>query len=156
MTNGLGTEVLWVALAEKAYAEANSVGYVTTSHEGDGAYSALNGGVPTWALQAITGNSTSDKKINPSHIATAWGSGDLVVLTTGKPRSSHILGDHCYAVVDYNESSSKPYELFNPWGADGSGLVPGFNRYYGVFSAHSAFLSRNFDGQSLGHGSNEK
>ena len=35
VTNGLGTEVLWVALAEKAYAEANSVGYVTTSHEDD-------------------------------------------------------------------------------------------------------------------------
>ena len=53
--NGLGTQVLWVALAEKAYAEANSVGYVTTSHEDDGAYDALNGGYPSWALQAITG-----------------------------------------------------------------------------------------------------
>ena len=31
VANGLGTQVLWVALAEKAYAEANSVGFVTTS-----------------------------------------------------------------------------------------------------------------------------
>ena len=29
--NALGTQVLWVALAEKAYAEANSLGLVTTS-----------------------------------------------------------------------------------------------------------------------------
>jgi Calpain family cysteine protease len=156
VTNGLGTQVLWVALAEKAYAEANSVGYVTTSHKDVGGYNGLNGGDPSWALQAITGNSASDKKINPSHVATAWGSGDLVVLTTSKPRSSHILGDHCYAVVDYSASGVKPYEAFNPWGADDSGLVPGFHRYYGVFSARAAFISRNFDGQSLGHGSPEE
>jgi Calpain family cysteine protease len=153
VTNGLGTDALWVALAEKAYAEANSVGYVTTSHEGGGAYSALNGGDPSWAVRAITGNSAGDKKINPGHMATAWDSGDFVELTTGKPRSSHIIGDHCYAVVGYNGSSSKPYQLFNPWGADDSGLVPGFHRYYGLFSARAAFISRNFDGQSLGHGS---
>ena len=38
VANGLGTEVLWVALAEKAYAEANSVGYVATSDEDAGSY----------------------------------------------------------------------------------------------------------------------
>jgi hypothetical protein len=59
-------------------------------------------------------------------------------------------------MFDYNASSDKPFELFNPWGADVSGLVPGFNRYYGVFSAHAVFISHNFDGQSLGHGPLEK
>ena len=29
--NALGTQVLWVALAEKAYAVANGLGYVTTA-----------------------------------------------------------------------------------------------------------------------------
>ena len=121
-----------------------------------GTYNALNGGDPAWALQAISGNSASDKKISPIHIATAWGSGDLAVLTTGKPHNSHILGDHCYAVVDYSASSVKPFEVFNPWGADDSGLVPGFNRYYGVFAARAAFISHNFEGQSLGRGPHEE
>ena len=47
--------VLWVALAEKAYAEANGAGYVTTGTPGSDSYNALNAGNPVWALQAITG-----------------------------------------------------------------------------------------------------
>ena len=39
--NDLGTQALWVALAEKAYAEANGLGYVTTSNENQDSYNAL-------------------------------------------------------------------------------------------------------------------
>ena len=42
--NDLGTQALWVALAEKAYAEANGLGYVTTSNEYQDSYNALDGG----------------------------------------------------------------------------------------------------------------
>ena len=42
--NDLGTQVLWVALAEKAYAVANGLGYVTTSNEYQNSYNALDGG----------------------------------------------------------------------------------------------------------------
>ena len=58
--------VLWAALAEKAYAEANGAGFVTTGNEGSDSYDALNGGDPSWALQAITGKPASDFSINPS------------------------------------------------------------------------------------------
>ncbi len=75
--------VLWVALAEKAYAEANGAGFVTTSSLGSGSYAALNDGDPSWALQAITGKSASDFAINPTNIAAAWNAGELVVLATG-------------------------------------------------------------------------
>ena len=59
--------VLWVALAEKAYAEANGARIVTTSCMGSDSYASLEGRLPTqssaqaqgglacWALQAITG-----------------------------------------------------------------------------------------------------
>ena len=56
------------------------------------------------------------------------------MLTTDTPISSHIVSDHCYAVVDDNAASSKPFELFNPWGTDASGRVPGYSQYYGLFS----------------------
>jgi len=44
--------VLWVALAEKAYAQANGLNLVTTGagDEGSDSYNALNGGEPSWAL----------------------------------------------------------------------------------------------------------
>ena len=42
----MGTQTLWVALAEKAYAEANALGYVTTNGDGMDSYSAMNYGDP--------------------------------------------------------------------------------------------------------------
>jgi hypothetical protein len=152
VANDLGTQALWVALAEKAYAEANSLGYVTTGHEGQDSYGALNNGDPAWALQAITGKSASDYSINPTNIAAAWNAGNLIVLWTGNPPSSYIVGSHCYAVVGYNASSSQPFELFNPWGTDSStatpsepAWAPGYSgTIYGLFWENAAFVSQNF------------
>ena len=151
--NDLGTQALWVALAEKAYAVANGLGYVTTGHEYQDSYSALNYGDPAWALQTITGKPASEYSINPTNIATAWNSGDLIVLCTSTPASSLIVGSHCYAVVGYNASSGEPFKAFNPWGTDSSGWAPGqSNKIYGLFTANAAFLSQNFTTQSLGTG----
>jgi len=145
--------VLWVALAEKAYAQANGAGFVTTSSVGSDSYNALNGGDPSWAFRAITGKSASDYSINPGNIASAWTAGNLIVLITSNPSSPYIVGDHCYAVVGYSSSSSMPFEVFNPWGTDSSGWVPGYcNQIYGLFWAGAGFLSQNFTGQSFGTG----
>jgi Calpain family cysteine protease len=101
--------VLWVALAEKAYVQANRQGFVTTNYVGYDSYLALNGGDPSWAMQAITGKPAYDYNIDPANIAIAWNAGDLVVICTGNSTASpYILPDHCYAVVDYNPSSSVP------------------------------------------------
>ena len=151
--NALGTQALWVALAEKAYAEANGLGYVTTNNEYQDSYNALNYGDPAWALHAITGKPASDYSINPTNIASAWNSGDLIVLCTSTPTSSLIVGSHCYAVVGYNAASSLPFEEFNPWGTDSSGWAPGHSgTIYGLFWANAAFISQNFTTQSLGTG----
>ena len=117
VTNG----VLWVALAEKAYAEANGTGWVTTSYKGSDSYNALNGGDPSWALQAITGKSANDFSINPTNIAAAWNAGQLIVLGSSPNANDNLIvgdsqGTHAYAVVSYIASSSTPFELYNPWG----------------------------------------
>jgi hypothetical protein len=147
--------VLWVALAEKAYAEANGLGYVTTGSPDVDSYAALNGGAPAWALRAITGKLATDFAINPNNIAAAWGKGELIVLTTSKPVSQYIVGDHCYAVVGYNGFALMPFQLFNPWGTDSSGWAPSlFNNHkvYGLVWENATFLSQNFSGQSFGIG----
>jgi len=147
--------VLWVALAEKAYAEANGKGFVTTSSPGSDSYAALNEGYPYWALQAITGKSASDFSINPTNIASAWNAGELIVLATSNPSSSYIVPSHCYAVVGYNPSISMPFEVYNPWGTNSLGYAPGTyegHQVYGLFNAPAAFLSQNFTAQSLGTG----
>lgn len=146
--------VLWVALAEKAYAQANGKGYVTTSHLGVDSYSALDSGYPSWALQAITGKSASSFAINPTNIAAAWNAGKLIVLGTGAtPASSYIVPGHAYAVVGYNPSSSMPFQEYNPWGTDSSGWALGRpNQIYGLFRANSTFMSKNFVSQFFGIG----
>ena len=141
----------WVALAEKAYAEANSLGYVTTQQPGQNSYAALNGGDPAWALQAITGKPANDFAINPANLVTAWNNNELVVLVSSHtPVISSVVPDHCYAMVKYtppvNHSQGGhsgamgpgPYELYNPWGSN--------------FYADSLMISQNFSSQSIGAG----
>ncbi|MBV8265167.1 MAG: hypothetical protein JO252_02350, partial [Planctomycetaceae bacterium] len=96
-------DVLWVALAEKAYAQANGAGIVTTQNVGSDSYDALNEGFGSWALKAITGKPAIDyNSINPANIASAWTAGNLIVIgTSNNPSSSYIVGDHEYAVVGY-------------------------------------------------------
>jgi hypothetical protein len=144
--------VLWTALAEKAYAEANAAGFVTTSHMGRNSYAALDGGDPVWALQAITGKPARDFSIKPRNLGAAWNDGQLIVLSTSTPVSSHVVSSHSYAVVGYSASSAKPFEVYNPWGTTSSGTAQGDPSVYGLFFADGTFLARNFAWQSLGTG----
>ncbi len=148
--------VLWVALAEKAYAEANGEGFVTTSNVGSDSYNALNGGDPSWALQAMTGKTANDCSVNTTNIAGAWNAGELIVIWTGdNPVSPYIVPDHAYAVVGYNPSSNMPFEVYNPWGTDSSGWALGTyegQQVYGLFVANASFLSVDYIEQSLGTG----
>ncbi len=144
--------VLWVALAEKAYAEANGAGFVTTDDVGSDSYDAMNEGQADWALQAITGKPASYFSINPSNIAAAWNAGEFIVLATVTPASSYIVPGHAYALVGYNSSNSQPFEVYNPWGITSSGMALGNSAYYGQFYANADFLSQNFVGQYIGTG----
>jgi Calpain family cysteine protease len=147
---------LWAALAEKAFAQANG-----------SSYDALNGGDPKNALKAITGKSAVsltlpestnpffnaiDSAIDYAAIRTAWNAGEYVVLaTSSRPSSSNLVGDHAYALVSFNTSSSQPFQLYNPWGANSSGWALGkYNGHqvYGLFTANAAFIAQNFNGQS--------
>jgi hypothetical protein len=161
VTNAMGTQALWAALAEKAYVEANSLGCVVTNHEYQNDYSALDYGDPAWALQAITGKPAADYSINPTNIAAAWNQGCLIVLCTATPSSSYIVGNHCYALVDYStDYAATPFEIFNPWGATFYGATPGEPAWapgdtgsiYGLFWASAGFVSANFTVQSFGSG----
>ena len=153
--------VLWVALAEKAYVQANGDRDVTSGSIGTDSYSALNEGQPIWALQAIMGSAASSSSINPTNIGAAWNAGEPIVLTSSATHASpYIVGSpkegvHAYAVVNVNASSSMPYEVFNPWGITSSSnyMAPGTfdgHAVYGLFTANAPFISQNFSYQAFG------
>jgi hypothetical protein len=144
--------VLWVALAEKAY----GYGYVTTSNPGSDSYAGINSGNSNWAFQAITGKSSSSGSLNTANIASTWNSGGLIAIgSDNSPSSVDVVGNHAYAVVGYNPSSSQPFLVYNPWGSNSSGWALGTNngqQVYGLFNASAAFLSQNFNEQYSGLG----
>jgi hypothetical protein len=145
--------VLWVALLEKAYAEASAAGWVTTSHGNSNSYGALDGGWPSYALPALTNLSTYEHSINASAAATAFQAGDMVVLCTGdSPSSNAIVPDHCYALVAYTPASASPFKVYNPWGTDANGNAGTYNGHtvFGLFNATAAFINSNFNEDSIG------
>lgn len=150
--------VLWVGLAEKAYAQANAQGWVVTQYPRVNSYNALNGGLPSWALSAITGKSARDFDIDPANIAAALAAGKFVVLgSSSHPVNPNIVGGfdgtHAYAVVGYNPASASPFRIYNPWGTDSSGWALGRyhgRKVFGLVSVTAAFLAQNFSDHFVG------
>jgi hypothetical protein len=142
--NGSSAPVLWVALAEKAFAEqlGNS-------------YGNLNSGDPSNGLHTIVDHAAPySTPVNAGSIAYAWSHNEFVILNSkSNPTSANIVSGHGYAVVGYN-SSTGLFTLFNPWGTTSSGYTPMPNTNgqpaYGWFTAPAAFLTQNFTGQNIG------
>ena len=172
--NGSASPVLWAALAEKGYAEANGFGYVQAWPANSDSYDALgntpnnpstggSGGVAAWAIRGITGKSSSeynlDLSTDPASVVSAWKNpGELVLLATSAPNKAvvnpYLYGTHVYALVNYDPSRSYPFQIFNPYGRDpNDGWEPGTNSTkYGRVWVNAAFLSQNFWHQVIGGG----
>jgi len=116
--------VLWVPLAEKAYAQLAQEGW---SRAGDASpansYGAIDGGNGYVALQQVLGESTAwVAPLNSSAINTMINdlkAGDLITLASNSSESSksHVIADHEYYVTGYN-AATKTFTVVNPWGAN--------------------------------------
>jgi hypothetical protein len=114
------TNELWVALAEKAYAQLNESGGIyqdnTNSYSGIG-----NSGYISDALQHITGHKVlMSVPLNLNIIVNATNLGESIGFgSKSKPIADNVVASHAYALVNYNSSTQK-FTLFNPWGIDSS------------------------------------
>jgi hypothetical protein len=149
--NGSPTPVLWPALAEKAYAEANAAGFVTTNNVGSDYYHALEFGSLAWSISAVTGQATTMNNPEPTvamGAAYAWNNNAFVGLGTYMPLNPAIVAGHAYALVGYNPSPYcyRPFEIFNPWGADANDVwTPDhYGQIYGLVWVDGQFVNQNF------------
>jgi hypothetical protein len=108
--------VLWVDLAEKAYAQLSASGW--NSRPATNAYAALNAGNASSALPVITGalESSANPYVSSTSFSNAIANG--ILLTLGSYADNNalgIVGDHDYGVLGYN-ASNQTFTLLNPWG----------------------------------------
>jgi hypothetical protein len=121
---------LWVALAEKAYAQLNEAGWI--GQDNTNSYAGISGGWDTDALKHITGiTASSSTEFNLNTIVNAYNNGTLMGIASKASglTDSRLVPNHIYVVVDYNPNTQQ-FTLFNPWGIDGGWLgsefKPGF------------------------------
>lgn len=116
---------LWVALAEKAYAQLNEFGFSRAGFlvSGQNTYAALDGGYIYAALTHVTGLPTTPFTFtsgteNFTKFVEAYNAGKLIGFATySNPPTPGIVSNHAYAVIGYN-SENQTITLFNPWGIE--------------------------------------
>jgi hypothetical protein len=131
---------LWVALAEKAYAQINESGWIgqdnTNSYNGTSLSATpvrdngggINGGGASIALQQITGHAVTNESVTDNflwwrvsddadEILAAFNSGKMVTLDTDDAPSASIVDNHVYTLVGYN-ASTDTFQLWNPHGSE--------------------------------------
>jgi hypothetical protein len=111
---------LWVALAEKAYAQLNEFGWSRAGFAGSGqnSYAAIASGYIADALDHVTNQSATYTYTSGSTsfntFVTAYNGGKLIGFASfASP--PNVVGSHAYAVVGY-DSVAQTVTLFNPWG----------------------------------------
>lgn len=116
---------LWVALAEKAYAQWNETGKTGRS-SATNSYASIAGGWMSNSNAHVLGtNSTNYSFIstNKQNMITALNSGRAVTLgTSGTASLKGLVGGHAYTVVSYNPSTDA-FTLHNPWGTAQPGAL---------------------------------
>jgi hypothetical protein len=112
---------LWVALAEKAYAQLNESGWI--GQDGTNSYAGIDVGKPADAMKQITGrNATGYATLSKTSVIAAFNAGKLVAFSSKKdqadiPSSVGVVAHHVYALVGYNPTTQK-FTLYNPWGSE--------------------------------------
>lgn len=134
---------LWMALAEKAYAQWNQTG--NSGRNGTNTYSAIEGGWMQTVNQQVLGTASqtywglydSDKQ----YLVAALGANKAVTYGTNSNPGNGMVGPHAYMVVSYNPGNDT-FQLYNPWGS----THPGALTYAQLRASGQCFVVANASG----------
>lgn len=112
------TTPLWIALAEKAYAQWNATG--KAGRNGTNTYAGIEGGwMGNVNAQVLGSNSTRyavTSTSNKQALVNALSAGHATTIgTRSGTLSNGLVGSHAYSVTGYN-AGNDTFTLFNPWG----------------------------------------
>jgi acetoacetate decarboxylase len=112
---------LWVALAEKAYAQVNQSAWI--QQDGTNSYFGIDGGLGYYAMRHVTGRNTSQVYqpsgiVDTNAIKTAFNAGKMITIGSKEfGVASNLVSQHEYVLVGYNSSTQK-FTLYNPHGVN--------------------------------------
>jgi hypothetical protein len=131
--SGATTE-LWVALAEKAYAQLNASGWI--GQDGTNTYAGIAEGYGDAALQHITGQAAGFTRIvatSADQLAAAVTAGLPTILDSRPSPGNGVVPAHAYGVASYNAATQK-FTLYNPQGGtiqlNWTQIVQSFSGYW--------------------------
>jgi hypothetical protein len=111
---------LWVALAEKAYAQLAESGWSRTySGTQNNSYAAIEGGWMDAVIRQVTGlSATSQSVVNMTQIQLINLVNSNQVLTAGFVYGAgyDVVNGHAYTITSYNATNGT-FHLRNPWGS---------------------------------------
>jgi hypothetical protein len=119
-------EVLWLALAEKAYAQLAASGWDHAAKKVNSYATLDEGGFAVDVLQQALGEPARSFDLTSENVFNAAvTSGDFITLDSKlhEAKASPVLEDHAYFVTAYN-AGMNTYTIVNPWGPnfdDGAG-----------------------------------
>jgi hypothetical protein len=117
---------LWVALAEKAYAQLNESGWI--GQDGSNSYQGISSGSAYSAMKHITGLDTALRSVQAmtkQELITLVSSNKMLTTSYAHNENVEIDGmhsNHVYTVHSYNSGTGKFY-LYNPWGNEPAELT---------------------------------
>jgi hypothetical protein len=122
--------ILWVALAEKAYAQENEDGWLAQPVAVN-SYAGIDGGMPDYATRQVSGVATYwgwTDFLSFSTIRAAFDRGAYIEFGTMPFTAPNVVPNHAYVMIGYN-ATSQTLTLYNPWGpaggTDGGDFKPG-------------------------------
>ena len=107
---------LWIALAEKAYAQWNQTG--RSGRDGTNSYAGIEGGWMATVNAQILGYNASDYMMTSATkqtLVNALSTNQSVTIGTKPTAGSGLVGSHAYSVTGYNPATDT-FTLYNPWG----------------------------------------
>lgn len=119
------SNVLWLPLIEKAYAQWNETGKTGRS-DARNSYTSIEGGWMGDVFEQALGYSASTYYLSTSSssaqqaLINAVGAKQAVTIGTksfGSDATTGLYGGHAYNVIAYNSSTGK-FTLYNPWGSN--------------------------------------
>ncbi len=117
---------LWVALAEKAYAQLNQSGWIGQNNTNS--YAGIDGGWPRDAMRHVTGRNTDQRNVSTSilfwssndigRIINTFNQGRMIALNTKTSGvDAGVVANHSYTMVGYNSTSDR-FRFWNPHGSE--------------------------------------